>query len=1248
MKMSKKIFASLLTMVMMLVMASSVFAAGMSSGSTQKAASYQDMDAITEMTIDYTQSAQIPLDGWYSKTFEDGRTVKMYFPEYATCRAYFTVVAAPAGVKDVQAWADKMGFTELMEERGEILAILEADKKWKDLDTELAYVTEAMNFLKSGRNANNVAMFANYGCFYLVGYEGGAAPMEAWSAENPIWVVSQAFISGRSAGSSYLKEVGAKTYDARNSVAFEGEELSRGEVPVPTWFVNYSSFDASVRYWKSANDCKMIPNGMLLSRTYWQTKDSDALSTEYPNECTTENHGISQVKMSYALTVKADALADFLYDYTRYNTSYAYSNALGERMEYTGVRVAAQAAAQSAEYLTEEQKMSYGKTITAADGKEYDGYYVLAREQADAPKGMFESGIFAYSDDNNDGVMDAREYLMYIPDSAKGTKAPVMLQMPGGGQSSAVGFDSTQWWRVADEEGLVVIVLNEAYNNGVALTWKNADMAYYAMTDLLAKKVDGVDVDIDWSRIYASGHSQGSLQSHLLATQHPEFYAAVGTTSGIGGDGTGVNKVIPAMMISGEFDMPDMIPSLFEGQAKFQNWAKYLIHANGCLGDLEGGYAEEEWGRTSIYSWSNEQGISLFKWGQTHLREHNCVPADIPKLWDFVSKFSKDENGDRYYSESGFEKNDSVKIEKKEIADEEIESLQGFTTLTWYGQQLYKVEVTYKNDVSDIRVNASDFRLMDRGYSNPAFGMITITDVEVDKNVVTLYTNVDTAATGERSKNPLGLACTGPWYYDKDGTLFYGRNDDDEFENNTTGKGYQARATLELKFFYNGQSEEDALCLADEKGQYTAVDGWLPSDNGIWDEFKDLEDEVKIPSTTGIEGDYVRAKFFAPEEAAEAAKNGSDEKFPLVVSMTGTGTSYWDLNDGITPDTTNNYGVNLNFDGTVYRWVEAYKNGGTPVIAMSIHDRQVYEGSMAEGTDYKFWEDDKAVIEYMIEHYNADPDRIIFTGNSGGTGRTSKINAEYPGLIDVFISNNGFVDRGWLDPETGGWDGIFTEEDWREVAESGMAIWSLVGQTDGVYASTIQKNLETIKGYYLDAGYSEEWFEDNFHYTLYPSSFYKYWGESDHSSTKMTYWYFFDQIYRGPDAEIVNGELVYKNALNPGDTYEITEGVKEAVEGFKYPVYDQSVMEWALSREKKAKQDLQQQVTSIQATTVPNFYGHKVSTVEITFAEDTDAAALAEATFTLYDRGSANPQFGEVKVTDVKVEGNTVILTVDQ
>jgi predicted peptidase len=486
----------------------------------------------------------------------------------------------------------------------------------------------------------------------------------------------------------------------------------------------------------------------------------------------------------------------------------------------------------------------------------------------------------------------------------------------------------------------------------------------------------------------------------------------------------------------------------------------------------------------------------------------------------------------------------------------EVVSLQAFTTLTFYGQQLYKVEITYANDVGDLKLLPEYFHLYDRGFSHPDFERITIEKVDVNGNVVTLYTRTDTAATGPRSKNPLGLAATSSWYIDKEGTLFYGKDDFDGYANNTTGKGYQARSTLELKFFYEGQTIDDALCLADEKGRYTNAHKWLPTDNGIWDLFKDLEDLVKIPSSSGIAGDYIRAKYFVPDEVHQAVKNKTGERFPLVVSLTGTGTSYWDLNDGLPPNNTNNYGVNLNFDGAVYRWVEQYLLGGVPVITLTIHDRNTVQLSLAEGTPYKFWEDDYAVVDYFVKNFNADPDRIIFIGNSAGTGRTSRINQEYPGLVDVFISCNGTIGR------------ALTEQDWKEVAVAGLAVWSLVGERDGFTPGEIQRSLETVKRYYLEAGRSEEWFKDNFRYSLFPSHYFTYWGETDHSATKMTYWYFFDKPYLGPHGEIIDGgQLIYHNPLKPGDTYSLS-GVEDGIIGFEYPVYKESVFEWALSRTK--------------------------------------------------------------------------------
>ncbi|MDO4493778.1 MAG: hypothetical protein Q4C53_07845 [Clostridia bacterium] len=71
-------------------------------------------------------------------------------------------------------------------------------------------------------------------------------------------------------------------------------------------------------------------------------------------------------------------------------------------------------------------------------------------------------------------------------------------------------------------------------------------------------------------------------------------------------------------------------------------------------------------------------------------------------------------------------------------------------------------------------------------------------------------------------------------------------------------------------------------------------------------------------------------------------------------------------------------------------------------------------------------------------------------------------------------------------------------------------------------------------------------------------------------------------------------------------------------------------------------------IESIQANVVPNFYGYKVGTVDVTYKEGTDLSQVTVGDFTVYDRGFQNPEFGKVEVTSAKVNGNVVTLGVDQ
>ena len=499
-------------------------------------------------------------------------------------------------------------------------------------------------------------------------------------------------------------------------------------------------------------------------------------------------------------------------------------------------------------------------------------------------------------------------------------------------------------------------------------------------------------------------------------------------------------------------------------------------------------------------------------------------------------------------------------VKKREPSVDCIKSIRAYTGFCWYGQKLTRVEITYKAKADLSGVNAETYKLLDRGYASPDFTEARIGSVDVNGHVVTLNITADTEAlesnsliysgdnaTGSRTKNPVGLYATGPWYRASDGVIHYGDKDSGNYKANTSGDGYQTRGSLELKLFHSGENEEDASCLANEDGTYNPDGLWLPTIDANYGEggFRTFEElGIGVP-TTATDGDrFVRGWAYFP---VNFDKKRTD-KYPMIITITGFGTSYWKHDDG-----TNNFGTGLNFDGSGFRWMDC------GAIVLNIHDR-----SHTGGEDYKFYEDDYNVIRYFIQNYNADPKAITLTGNSRGTVACNTIAATYPGLINTLVLNNGSIGSGI--PGGAMFRGTWTDKEWQDAARYGTSIWAFDGEQD----TDNKDNFRKAVSYYKDAGWSDEWIAENIRLTGFPTELYYYWGETDHSTTKMTYWYFFDKPFYGPDVKIEGGELVYNTKLTEGDKYQLKGRLvngKYNKEGFYYIIYGETLRNWVLSRD---------------------------------------------------------------------------------
>ena len=518
----------------------------------------------------------------------------------------------------------------------------------------------------------------------------------------------------------------------------------------------------------------------------------------------------------------------------------------------------------------------------------------------------------------------------------------------------------------------------------------------------------------------------------------------------------------------------------------------------------------------------------------------------------------------------GCDKNDNVP------KMDDVINIQAYSDGTIYGTAVTKILVAYKDDVDLSSIDKNTYVIEDRGSLNPDYGELEIDDVEVDGNVVSIkikhcfdvtdnnvliYTGEK--ADGIRERNSYGVYVTTGWYRDVDGYIHYGDGTSEEYLSNKDNIAYQKRACLDLRIKHQGEDEFESL--SDERGEYNKDSKWLETIDLQFGEdgFKNLYDLNITSSASNVTdntGDkYVRGYYYVPNDYNP--ENG------IVFVLQGQGICYWRLEDG-----SDNEGTGIMFDTATTSW----KNTGA--IVVNIHDRSSY------GKDYgNFWEaydfvlDDVNVMKYFIEKYNVTGN-IVLQGNSRGTMASSMIIKALAG--QAYNPKNQIKDGDndedkYLDKElynfnvdcficqNGSFGYQYDEDDWKAISATNLKVWAFNGEQDTNDIPNISKYSEIM----INKN-GEDWAKENIRLTALPSELFYPFGESDHSVTRINGWFFADAGYLGPDLTIdENGEIVYLNKLNNGDTYTLlSRGNGSAKKDYKYTIYDESFHLWALKK----------------------------------------------------------------------------------
>ncbi|MFC5382111.1 hypothetical protein [Aquipuribacter nitratireducens] len=572
---------------------------------------------------DFSRANRLPAEmtGYWEKSFDVGgttRTAKVYISADTPIRAYYTVIAVPEGT-DTASFLWKSGWRDIADSRDEGLFVLEPGPGgWASAEVERQYVDAAMAFYQSNR------YFSIFGEHYLVGYDGGAAPLEAWAVAHPLRVIAQAYLGSTGLPQDYLGSFASRTFDGTTDAGYttvtfpEGFPLIRyDETVLPTWYIDpAASVDASLAYWRTANDT--VPTAVrdqTLGRVWSQSADSQRWMTSHAGPIS--QVAVSDRPVSYfnaRTTAQVDA---FLTYYTRYENFFAYGNALFERADLS------------------------------APGVEIRTMLV-------------------------DG--DLREYIVYVPASARqlwGSRAPVVFVWPGNTQTARLFLDATDWISVADDGGAVLVVIGEQYSaSSVSVSHTDSVVFFQQLREVLL-----AEYDVDPTRFYSTGQSAGSMVSQRFAIAMPEYFAAVAATSGgiaptaagtVNVEGVvypAANEPIPSYFVYGEGDLSNLRGTVWDGTTNtLDQMVAYHLANNGLtLDDVEDRQGVVSGFQDRLRTWEWHQpgtDVPVYRLTLNEFRSHNTIPEETPLLWDFLKSYRSEIAPDgqvvRWYSPSGF------------------------------------------------------------------------------------------------------------------------------------------------------------------------------------------------------------------------------------------------------------------------------------------------------------------------------------------------------------------------------------------------------------------------------------------------------------------------------------------------------------------------------------------------------------------------------------------------------------------
>lgn len=261
---------------------------------------------------------------------------------------------------------------------------------------------------------------------------------------------------------------------------------------------------------------------------------------------------------------------------------------------------------------------------------------------------------------------ELRRWMTYVPSTYTGkTEVPLVLVMHGYTASMYAIAEESRWYDVAEENGFIVVFaqgqvrpadlmgnvptamwLGGAF--GKMLSGDTAPDTDLKFLDSLLDKLED-EYKIDSGRIYATGHSNGSMMTWSLGTEYTDRFAAIAPVGSMvdSVDGIDEDVLLPTWSFLGEYDSAGD-PTLAEGGSTVKTLQAWNKH-NGT--DEERMSTSEDYdGAFVTRTFPNDSGVPLVQFTEVKDTPHVYLQEESEVIWnDFFSKYSRGDDGALYY-----------------------------------------------------------------------------------------------------------------------------------------------------------------------------------------------------------------------------------------------------------------------------------------------------------------------------------------------------------------------------------------------------------------------------------------------------------------------------------------------------------------------------------------------------------------------------------------------------------------------